>query len=438
MGQPLMPWQRLVADVGGEIDPETGLPAYREVVFTVPRQSGKTTLVLAWEVQRARGWRRLGPQRISYSAQTGNDARKKLVEDQLPILRPRMARLGIARVLTGMGNEAVVFKNGSRIVLMASAEDSGHGKTVDLGIEDELFADVDHRRDQALLPAMATRAYAQMVKTSTMGTDASLPWNETVARGRAAVAAGQRSGIAYFEWSADEDDGLDDPATWWSFMPALGHTQTVQAIGHAKETMKPGEFRRAFGNLTTRSDERLIPASSWAAVCSEAARPGEPLTFALDVNPERSSGSIAVASPGPVAELVDWREGAGWLVERARGLSERWGGPWFVVSKTGPAASLVPDLEAAGVRVRQASAQEEVQACGRLYDAVMGGRIEVRPSARLDSAVAAAAKRQSGDAWAWGRKGTAVDISPLVAITLAVWGAATIQPGGRVPMAAWR
>ena len=58
LGQPFMPWQRLVADVGCEIDPVTGLPAYREVRVTVPRQSGKTTLFLAWQVNRcvSRRW----------------------------------------------------------------------------------------------------------------------------------------------------------------------------------------------------------------------------------------------------------------------------------------------------------------------------------------------------------------------------------------------
>src|SRR5690348_15325275 len=52
LGQPLMPWQRLVADVGLELT-DDGRPAYREVVFTVPRQSGKTTVILGWAVQRA-------------------------------------------------------------------------------------------------------------------------------------------------------------------------------------------------------------------------------------------------------------------------------------------------------------------------------------------------------------------------------------------------
>ena len=33
-----------------------------------------------------------------------------------------------------------------------------------------------------------------------------------------------------------------------------------------------------------------------------------------------------------------------------------------------------------------------------------------------------ATKRPLGDAWAWSRKNSTVDISPLVAATLALWG----------------
>jgi hypothetical protein len=39
--------------------------------------------------------------------------------------------------------------------------------------------------------------------------------------------------------------------------------------------------------------------------------------------------------------------------------------------------------------------------------------------------VAGAAKRPLGDSWAWARRGLSVDISPLVAVSLARWGYAT-------------
>lgn len=417
LGQPFMPWQRMVADVGGEIDPATGLPAYRNVVVTVPRQSGKTVLLLAWMIQRALGWGE--PQRIAYSAQTGNDARKKLVEDWVPLLDPRKSKLGISRILTGMGNEAISFRNGSRIVLLASSEDSGHGKTLDQAVKDEFFADYDDRRDQALIPAMATRAAAQVLTASTMGTDDSVPLNNLVTLGRQAVLDGQRQGVAYFEWSAGEDDDLDDPASWWRFMPALGHTQTPQVIADAKALLKPGEFRRAFGNIATKSDERVIPTAAWDLVCSPDAAPSGQMVFALDVNPERSAGAIASCGDRAV-EVVEHRAGVGWVVDAAAALG-RVHSAEFAVDMSGPAASLVPDLKAAGVRVRELGVRETVDACGAFYDAVGDRTFSVRRHQGLDAAVAGAAKKQSGDSWRWARRSAASDISPLMAVTLALW-----------------
>jgi hypothetical protein len=44
------------------------------------------------------------------------------------------------------------------------------------------------------------------------------------------------------------------------------------------------------------------------------------------------------------------------------------------------------------------------------------------PRPALDAAVAGARQRTLGDAWAWSRRAVSVDISPLVAVTLAAWG----------------
>lgn len=426
-----MPWQRLVADVGGEIDPDTGLPAFREVRVTVPRQNGKTLLVLSWECHRCLAWGR--PQRVAYSAQTGKDARQKLVEDQFPILRQRRSKLAIDRLLSGKGDEAVLFRNGSRIGLLASMEESGHGKTVHLGVKDEYFADFDYRRDQALIPAMATIPDAQILMASTMGTDESVPLNEAVDQGRAAVEAGRRSGIAYFEWSADPEADLDDPAVWRSYMPALGITITEAVVRHARETLPESEFRRAFGNIKTSADERVIPRPAWSAACNEDVRPEGALVFAFDVNPERSAGAIVAASLAerPVAELVEHRAGTGWMADRASELNARHGPGSWLVDASGPAGSLIPEFERRGLRVVPIAGRELVDACGAFFDGVTNRdndgnaspNFVIRSHPRLDDAAACAAKRQVGDAWAWTRKSAIGDVSPLMATTLALWGA---------------
>jgi hypothetical protein len=420
LGLPLMPWQEQVALVGGEIDPDTGLPAYREVIITVPRQSGKTTLVLAWEIQRALGWDK--PQRISYSAQTGNDARKKLIEDQLPILEPRKSKLGIARILTGMGNEAVTFTNGSRITLLASMEDSGHGKTIHLGVRDELFADIDDRRAQAMIPAMITQDTAQMFTLSTAGTDASVPLNAAVARGRQMVESGRRDGVAYFEWSAPEGADMSDEDLWWTWMPALGITQSVAAIRQAQESMTEGEFRRAFGNLPTRSDERLISAEAWDLVNAPDVAPKGRLAFGVDVHEERSCSAIVAVSEHKEVELVEYRPGVDWVVGRVLELCEKWD-TVCAFDAAGPVASLSRELAPLGRRLVPLVGAEMTKACGMFFDDVVETRLKVKRHKVLDEAAAGVRRRFVGDSWKWVRRDSSVDVTGIVAATVALWAA---------------
>ena len=84
IGRPLMPWQQEVADTALEVG-DNGLFAYKLVIVTVPRQSGKTTLdgaVLehrALTVPRARCW---------FTMQTGKDASDWFVNEHMPMLEP--------------------------------------------------------------------------------------------------------------------------------------------------------------------------------------------------------------------------------------------------------------------------------------------------------------------------------------------------------------
>src|SRR5699024_11308895 len=78
LGRPLMPWQQRAADVAGEIDPETGRLAYPLVLATVPRQSGKTALVLATQLDRCVSGR---SQRVWYTAQTGRSEERRVGEE---------------------------------------------------------------------------------------------------------------------------------------------------------------------------------------------------------------------------------------------------------------------------------------------------------------------------------------------------------------------
>ena len=82
-----MPWQQHAWDVGMEYDvgPDGEIiPAYREVICTVMRQSGKSVLTFGIVAHRCTLWRPQ-PQRCIYTAQDGSSARRKLIEDAAPM-----------------------------------------------------------------------------------------------------------------------------------------------------------------------------------------------------------------------------------------------------------------------------------------------------------------------------------------------------------------
>jgi hypothetical protein len=415
-----MPWQQLVADVGSEYDRATGVPYYREVQVTVPRQAGKTTLVLTWKVQRCLGWGK--PQWIAHTAQTGFDARKKLIEDEAPMLQASPLAKTIKRVTRAAGQEAISFANGSRIDVLATSLQAGHGRTYHAGLIDEAFADTDDRREQALLPTMATHRDAQLMIVSTAGTESSTYLRRKVEVGRQAVADDVDSGVAYFEWSAPDDCDPDDPATWWACHPALGFTIDESVIAHARQTMSDGEFRRAFLNQWTSTDERIIPVSAWDAVNSPKYAGTGAMTFGVDANDDRSAAAIVAVSADKVVEVVEHRAGLGWLAERCGEIDRKQGGSAvWAVDESGPTGSLVTELRRNVATLQTIKGAELSKASAAFYDAVADATIRVRRHPSLDDAVAGAARRISGDAWAWSRKAGSTDSSPLVAASVALW-----------------
>lgn len=441
MGTPFMPHQRYVADVALEVDPDTGLLFYREIVWLVPRQSGKTTGVLVIAVHRARAW--ATPQNIKYAAQTRNDSRQKWEDDHVVALdaspfgkrKPKPYR-----VRKTNGNEAIIWRNGSKHGISASGETSGHGSVVDLGFIDEAFAQKDARLEQAFKPAMITRPDPQLWVVSTAGrSPGSSPylWSKVEA-GRQRCADNSHPGVAYFEWSAADDMPRDDPATWWATMPALGHTITEAAVRADFESMDPAEFDRAYLNRwNPNAADSVIPGAAWGAMAGDAEM-ADPVTISYDVSPDGASASIAAAGEvdgGFAVEIIAHGPSTDWVVAEVAGIVERQNPQGVMVAAGSPAVALVPDLERAGVAVSVVSTTDHKSACENLLTSVLEGKCHHRGQPELDAAVAAAARRIVGDGWLWSRRSSSVDISPLVAVGLAAWGHHTAPEPSSGPVA---
>lgn len=411
-----MGWQAQVANVGLEVLDDGITPAYREIVVTVPRQSGKTALVLAWELHRALAWG--SPQAIAYTAQTGFDARRKLIDDQVPALQNSSLAPTVRRIYTANGNESIIFRNGSRIQVLPSTPTAGHGKTISLAVIDEAFADYEGIRETALLPAMATKRDGQIFITSTAGTSESLFLRRKIDSGRQALKDGILNGIAYFEWSADPDDDPYDPATWAKCMPALNQTIDAVTIDHALATMTLTDFRRSYLNTWTNQDDRLIPEKVWFACNSAKVAPAGRLSFGLDVSLDRATASIVVADEQGRIEVIESRPGVAWIAQRCLEIVRRWKSP-IVIDGYSPASALIEPLQNLGVNVVKYRTPEVVAACNLFYDAILDRSVKVKTSSVLDDAILNAKKRQIGQSWLWARVNTDADLTPLYAATLA-------------------
>lgn len=424
IGTPLMPWQRQVVDVALEINPATGLLAYRTVLVSVPRQSGKTTLGLSVMTHRALAFG--SAQRIIYTAQTSNDARRKWEDDHVVRLE-QSALSSLFTVRKSNGSEAIKWANGSMQGITSTTEKAGHGETIDLSFIDEAFSLSDDRLEQALRPAMVTRPQPQMWIVSTAGTKHSHFLNDKQARGRELVEQDVTSDFAYFEWSAPTSAELSDPEVWRSFHPAAGVTIDPRVLSADAAAMSEDEAKRAYFNWRNDGDEvadRAIPEVAWSACADAGSRIVGPVAFAVDVSLDRSHSVVSAVgrnADGRVhVETVRHDEGTDWLVEFVASQLARHANHGLGLDPAGPAGSLIPALVRAKAEPKLISGRALAQSCGRFVDLVVENGLRHLGQPSLNAAVAGSGRRRLGDAWAWQRREGA-DICPLVAATVGLW-----------------
>lgn len=241
------------------------------------------------------------------------------------------------------------------------------------------------------------------------------------------------SKLAYFEWCADPSVDPDDPEAWAAANPALGIRISEDFIETERGALPDEDFIRErlgiFPEELDATDPALDPDAWRACVAVEPngdprSHPLDPVVLAFEVSPDRKSAVIATAGisdqGGIHVEVIDKRRRTGWVVDRLAGLSERHEPSAIVCHKGGPAGSLLADCEAEGLEVTPASSQMLAQACEAAHDDVTEKRWRHLDQPDLNAAVTGATWRETGDAKVFDRR-TNLDISPLIAVTLAAW-----------------
>lgn len=481
----LMPWQRYVADVFGEIDPNTGRRVYDAGLVKVPRQNGKTWWLRAdmlansrrpelelvarddwldpdrhwvddvdqadelpalWLPRRAGGQIDPPPRRIVvYTAQDRLKAREQIVTELVEQQLERCAPLrGLFAARKSNGSERITWRDtGGRVQVEASNDTAGHSLTVDDAVLDEAFAHKDLSIINGLEPTQLTKPDPcnKIVSTPGDGSDALMLHYEEVA---AIAVKDPDTSFAVFDWSATEDDDRDDPAVWARVMPALGRTIDERRIRQLLTRTAPAEFDRAYlARRPTSATVAAIDPAGWANCRNDTGRPLQlvgGICAALEVDVDRTRGVIAVAgntADGRLAVLVQCEPGTRWIADGVRRLAATPGCTLVDVwaDRRSGLGGIIDEIGHTGRDVYEVNAGDVASAAGLLFDLTGGDTLGIvhDDQPELAAAVPASRRRPLGDgAWTFSKLASDADVSPLAGVALAVAAHRRHFPAGGV------
>jgi len=447
IGRPLDPWQASIALDAFAVRAD-GLWSAFELLVLLSRQNGKGGVTEAIELG---GLFLFHDPLILHSAhqfKTSTAAFRRLQDiiDGSDWLTKRVKMISRSK-----GDESIELTRaagGGRLQFVARTLGSGRGLTGSKNIFDEAWA-LTVGQYAAQTPTLATIPNPQIIYTTTPPDDdiGPIPTDAMLPSVRQRAHDGDDR-IAVYEWSPPEKYDRADRDVWYDCNPALGIRisewfLSKQLAAFAKAG-KPEKFdTEHLGDWPIHAvrEWSVIPRADWESAYDASSLPADPVAFAIATDKAHDWTSIAVAARRDDGlrhvEVIDRRAGTGWVVPRVADLVGKWHPCAVVLAGSGPASSLMADLEAEGVEVLKASQQDYQRACGAFYDGIAGRKAPDGQDSRdirhagskelvdvLTASVRSGQKRAIGDTWTWDRDIDA-DSSPVEAATCALWGHTT-------------
>lgn len=472
LGFRLLPWERWLLvhalEIVGDFDGDWAL-RFRTVLVLVARQNGKTlvtTVITLYFLYILCVSLIIGTAQELDQAEEAWDA----CVDAITADEELKAELVSAKY--GNSGRRLRLEGNRRYITKASNRKAGRGKRANLVIIDELREQTSWEAWNAVASTTLAQAQVGMLWcTSNAGDPYSLVLRHE--RYLAHMALGDPDGWcrevgdslppaidddgnevdveapAIFEWSARPDRGVWDRDGWCEANPSLGHGFLTERALAADIRAKEERAARTENlcQFVEALSEPPFPAGAWdAGVDAQSEVPmGNPVWFGVDVSDDRRRSSIAAcgrrADGDWHVEVVAYETGIAWLESWFRDVADPLDPVQVAIQGRGaPASSMASVLDAIdGIQAFEVVGADVAGWCGRFWDAVSaldpdeGARgdatpVRHRPQAALDMAAATARTRLMGDsAWAFDRKRSPVDISPLVACAWA-HGLATRVP----------
>lgn len=321
------------------------------------------------------------------------------------------------------GAQSIELRNGNRLRFLTRSKSSGRGFSSDALYLDEAMQ-LERRTMGSIMPTMSARPNPQIWYTASAPLEESEVLHSIRERG---LSGDTEQRLFFASWEASPDDDPTSPDVWAACNPSYGLVLEPEAVRQESLSLHPDEFARERLGVPTPPASKSTPPitpDAWAAILDTASAAVDPIVLGIDATPDRRASSIAVAGRRADGlahvDLIDNRQGISWLVERIVDLNAKWSPLAVVVDPASPAGAVVAELEIAGVPIVKRNVNQLATACGAFVDAVAERTVHHRGHPLMHAAVQGARKRNVGESlWAWSRKDSSTDISPLVAATLA-------------------
>ncbi len=413
-----------------------GLYAASISAMSLPRQVGKTYLV--GRIAFALCLTQPGTM-VIWTAHRTRTATETFRAMKATAKTPELAAFIDQRVKGGgirssNGEQEIEFVNGSRMLF--GTRDSGFGvgfSDVGMLVLDEVQrAPVKAMEDLLPTTNAAANPLVLCMGTPPRPTDD----GEVLTMLRTEAVTGESKDVLYVELGASRRFDLGDKDEFWRQVrevnPSFPHRVGERAIlRNRKGLADDSVFREVFG-LWDEIGKQFSPINGplWRDGADVGPLDGvKPAALAVDMSHDRliSVGACWLEdSSAHVEEVwagVDDVAAVEWIVQRAgRRMT-------VVIDGMSPANAMVPSLKARGVRVHAGTSTDMAKACGIFQSDVETGRLTHADQESVNDARSGARKRPIGTAGGWGYdlRDPAVNIAPLVAVTLARFGAAVTQ-----------
>jgi hypothetical protein len=437
-------WQQDALDVFSGVRGHRRRWASPTNYLLVSRQNGKSLVML---VRALYGLFVLEREMILYSSHqwaSSNEvflSMKGIIEAN-PELQSRVKNTRLSAAQLGFE-----LHTGGRILFLTRSRAAARGFSGDEIYFDEchFLSEAGHAAIRPTLGGRSAKGTTQTFYCSSAVDQTRHPDGLVAARLRARGIAGEDE-IAFVEYSAGVVDGdgreilpalipaavCVDPEVLQRANPGcpgrisldflIDEARTLDPASFAVEHLGQGDWPDLDGARSTAVD-----LDKWNGLADPESRPVPPVCLSFDVSPDRRRATVAIGGERLDGkfhiELRENAEGVGWVAPLLKQVVEDHD-PYSIICDASQELLAEQVFQEVGVRPDLLDRGEVAQACASFVDLVEQGELRhLDDPILLDAIRAAGTTSVGGDQWAFSRRSSHVDISPLYASVFALMAA---------------